>query len=87
MGALDGLDVQVTDAVVLANSGVTRVRERTGALVAQPRHVVLVSETETETYHTVAMTPQSHTSENERQASTFPVRTRNARYIDVAAAS
>ena len=42
MGALDGLDVQVANAIVLADCRVARVRQRAGALVAQTGHVVLV---------------------------------------------
>ena len=42
MGALDGLDVQVANAIVLADRRVARVGQGAGALVAQPGDVVLV---------------------------------------------
>lgn len=42
--ALDGLDVQVAHAIVLADGGVARVGQRARALVAEARHVVLVPE-------------------------------------------
>lgn len=43
MSSFDGLDVQVANTIVLADRRVSRVRQRAGALVAQPGDVVLVS--------------------------------------------
>lgn len=40
--ALDGLDVEVADSIVLTDRRVSRVREWTGALVTQTRDVVLI---------------------------------------------
>lgn len=43
MGSFDGLDVQVANTIVLADRRVAGVRQRAGALVAQPGDVILVS--------------------------------------------
>lgn len=61
MRTLDGLDVQVANAIVLADGGVARVGQRAGALVAEARHIVFVPE---KAKRRTACTPLKPTNQN-----------------------